>query len=515
MLSHARHGAALAVSALALMGGQAFAQDQSAAEALIAEVAAAMGGAERLQSLDNMVMTGFGQRVYQNGGGFLTGEEHVPPKWQSVSDAQRSWDLAGGRALNQERRAYQFPFAGEFGLNWARTNELQTGNAMLDHPLPAVLAALDEGTELGPVSVEDGLSIVQFTPEGGMPLWMAVNPADDLPAWLRYTGPSATLGEVAHTVYFTGYLPVDGVQLPTGIMAEMDWRDQVELMFQVDSYRLDVPEAEMPAFPEPPATASAAPEAPQADVTEVAPGVWDLRVNGPFGGAGGAVIEFADHLVMFEAYGSEADTLARIDAANELVEGKEVTHVIVSHHHFDHTGGLRAAVSRGLIVVAERGNREIFEEMVSRPAPNFPDAQAREMRPLEFMPVDEHLVLEDETRRLDVYHTIGHYHMADGVFGWLPEERILMEGDFGDLSWQYHFWASAAMANVEAYGLDPATNMPVHGSVTSWDEAQAAIAEQVAAAQAFCERTRSAGVYQNGCPVQSDNTGALPLPGAD
>ncbi|WP_373356607.1 MBL fold metallo-hydrolase [Pseudoroseicyclus sp. CXY001] len=502
----------MAVSALALAAHPALAQDESAAEALIGEVAEAMGGAERLEGLQNLVMTGFGQRVYQNGGGFLTGEAHVPAKWQSVSDAQRSFDLAGGQALNQERRAYQFPFAGEFGLNWARTNELQTGNAMLDHPLTAVLAALDEGTALGPVTVDDGLSIVSFTPEGGAPMWMAVNPADDLPAWVRYTGPSATLGEVAHTVYFTGYLPFDGIMLPTGIQSEMDWRDQVELMFQVDSYRIDVPAEQMPAFPEPAVTASGGEAAPvQVDVTEVATGVWDLRVPGRFGGAGGAVIEMADHLVMFEAYGSEADTLARIDAANELVPGKEVTQVIVSHHHFDHTGGLRAAVSRGLQVIAERGNREIFEEMVSRPAPNFPDAQAVAMAPLDFLPVDGELVLEDELRRVEIYHTLGHLHMADGVFAYLPEEQVLMEGDFSDVTWQFHFWAGGMATNVAEYGLDPAINMPVHGEVTSYEEAQARISELVTGAQDFCARTREAGIYQNGCPVQFDAAGTLPL----
>jgi hypothetical protein len=52
-------------------------------------------------------------------------------------------------------------------------------------------------------------------------------------------------------------------------------------------------------------------------VTDLADGAWDLRV----GTNGGPVIEFEDHLVMFEAGGSPADTMARIDAANELVSG--------------------------------------------------------------------------------------------------------------------------------------------------------------------------------------------------
>jgi glyoxylase-like metal-dependent hydrolase (beta-lactamase superfamily II) len=83
---------------------------------------------------------------------------------------------------------------------------------------------------------------------------------------------------------------------------------------------------------------------------------------------GGPVIEFADHLVMFEANGSAAATLARLDTANKLVVGKTVT-MIVTHHHFDHTAGLRAAVSRGIAVISHRGNEAIFREMIARALP--------------------------------------------------------------------------------------------------------------------------------------------------
>ena len=93
---------------------------------------------------------------------------------------------------------------------------------------------------------------------------------------------------------------------------------------------------------------------------------------------GGPVIEFADHLVMFEANGSAAATLARIDAANRLVAGKQVTRLIVTHHHFDHTAGLRAAVSRGLAVISHRGNEAIFREMIARPAVVYPGRPGEE-----------------------------------------------------------------------------------------------------------------------------------------
>jgi hypothetical protein len=116
----------LAWALLLSTGTAASAQNATPARAVLE----AMGGLERLRGLDNVVLTGFGQRIYFQGGGNLTGDEHAPPKWQSVTDAQRTFDLHNQRALNQERRAYEFPFAGLFGLNFARNVEVQTGDLL-------------------------------------------------------------------------------------------------------------------------------------------------------------------------------------------------------------------------------------------------------------------------------------------------------------------------------------------------------------------------------------------------
>jgi hypothetical protein len=352
------------------------------------------------------------------------------------------------------------------------------------------------------------MSVVQFAIDDGTPIWMAVDSATQLPAWTRRVVAHGNLGEVAVTSYFTGYSPYGGVQLPHGLMNRIDWRDQVTLMFQVDSYRLDVPANQLPTFPSAGGSGGSA-DPPVAGVTELDEGVWDVRV----GTNGGPVIEFDDHLVMFEAGGGPAAALARIDAANALVRGKEVTAVIVSHHHFDHTAGLRAAVSRGLSVISHRGNEAIIREMIARPAVVFPDALAMSPHALEFVPVDDHLVLQDETQRLDVYHVLGHSHMPNAVFAYLPEPRIMMEGDLGDAAWTWHWWAGALSTNIEAYDIDPVLNVAVHGEPGGLpiDETLAHIQAQSERAQAFCAEQLEADVHVFGCPVQYDASGPLPL----
>jgi glyoxylase-like metal-dependent hydrolase (beta-lactamase superfamily II) len=484
------------VSALAATGS-ALGQAQAAREVL-EQAAAAMGGLERLQALDNLVMTGFGQYVNQQGGSAPSPEPHAPLKYTVAHDAERIFDLANERAMTRDRRGSLFPFA--ISQPWDRTDRVQTGVAALDHPVPALLEALDAETRLGPVSTEDGATVVQFTLAQGATLWLAFDPVTKLPAWVRSIGPSTTLGDLTTTTYFTGYLPFGDLRLPVGLTAKLDWRDTPAMLFHVDSYRTDV--ADLPEFPAPGAPpAGAAPR--RAEATKIADKVWDVRI----GGNGGAVIEFADHLVMFEAYNSEADTFARLDVADTLVPGKKVTHVIVSHHHFDHSGGVRAAVARGLTIVARRGNEGIFREMVARPAPNFPDALARNPQPLKFLPVDEQLTLDDGTMRVDVYHAVGHLHMAEAVFAYIPGPRIFLEGDFTTYNWDWHWWGGSYLDNVERYGLDPALNIPVHGIVTTFDETIAAIERQVDQARDYCTRQARAGVHPAGCPVQYSRGG--------
>ena len=486
------------IAGLFVSSGTVLAQ-QETARAILESAADAMGGLERLENLENFVYTGFGQSIYQGGGGNLSPDRNAPPKWQSVRDAQRSFDLRNERALNQDRRSNDFPFAARRGHSWNRSDLVQTGVAMLNHPLTAVLKALDPETELGPVTTEASLTVVEFTIDQDSTLWIAIDPLTRLPSWVRWINPSSTLGEVVNTAHFTGYLPFDGVRLPVGLMTKIDWRDTITLMFQVDSYRLNV--GDMPEFPEAGSGERIAGGGgePQVAVTQIADSVWDVRAAS--GGSGGAVVEFADHLTMFEAYGSEANTLARIDAANQLVPGKEVTEVIVSHHHFDHTGGLRAAVSRGLTIIAHRGNEQIFEEMVAGPAPNFPDALARNPQRFKFIPVDQQLVLEDETMRLDVYHAVGHLHMANAVFAYIPQHRIFLEGDFTTYNWDWHFWGDAYLDSVMLYELDPAINIPVHGIVTSFEEVVTGIKEQVQRARDFCASNLEVGIFHPGCPV--------------
>jgi glyoxylase-like metal-dependent hydrolase (beta-lactamase superfamily II) len=376
---------------------------------------------------------------------------------------------------------------------------------LLAHPITIVRAALDPTSKLSNLRKQGNLQLVDVTVRQGDTLTLAVNATTHLPAWVSYVGPNANLGDVTYRTAFAGYLPEKGVQLPTGIATTIDFRNVVQSKLYVDRNIVDAPIDDLSA----PASVRAA-QPPQGapgggtaslKPMKVADHVWYMNGNTFF--------EFDDHITMVEANRTDAALQAILDVVNALVPGKRVTQVIQSHHHFDHSVGLRAAVAQGLTIISRRGNEGIFREMVARPAKLFPDALGRSPKPLKFIPVDDHLKLKDATNEIDVYHIVGNYHMADGVIVHVPRSNLLVEADLTTQEWDFNWWGDSLMNNIEYRKIRVDTNLAVHAQKPyPLAEVVVAIERQVRNAQAFCRRAAEAQFFQPGCPIQYNR----PLP---
>ncbi len=507
---------------------------------LVTRAADALGGRDRLMALKTLQIVGYGELAYFNGGGNISSDPQAPQKWQKVLDYTRTIDLEHGRTRVQQRLKMDFVFAstvGQLGLN--RTNETLDGDVaynigggflaapqaatpppqpasaaaarqrrvdMLAHPVTIVRAALDPATRLSNLRTQGDLQLVDVTVRQGDMLTLAVHRTSSLPAWVSYVGPNVNLGDVTYRTAFTGYVPEQGIQLPMGLATSIDFRNVVQSKLYVDRNIVDGPIDDLsapasvrrPPAPPGPAGGAAAPTP-----IKVADHVWFLNGNTFF--------EFDDHLTMVEANRTDAALRAILDVANALVPGKRVTQVIQTHHHFDHSAGLRAAVAAGLTVISRRGNEGIFREMVARPARLFPDALGRSPKPLQFIPVDDHLELKDATNEIDVYHIVGNYHMADGVIVHVPASNLLVEADLTTQEWDFNWWGDSLMNNIDYRKLKVDTNLAVHAQKPyPLAEVVAAIERQVRNTQAFCRRAAEAQFFQPGCPIQYNR----PLPPA-
>ena len=494
------------------------AQNAGPERGLVMAAAEAMGGVDAVLSIDTLTLRGYGHEAYQDGGSRITTEPSAPEKMTNLTAYERVIDLVNERTRVRARGFRAFVFAAESMMRGQPREQSLDGTVaydgtrrqsdavarhrrleMLAHPLVAVRSALASGSRVENRRYEGPHSLVDVTTGDGVDFTLAVNDTTGLPAWIRWVEPHENLGEITLRAEFGGYEPVAGVVLPMSFNTVSDFKDTVTLRLHVDRYLVNTEIEELAA---PGAVRSAASPTPSwsASSEPVAPGIWLISGSG----ANSILLEFADHLTLFEVPTSRGWTQAIIDEARRIVPDKPVTEAIVSHHHFDHTGGLRTAIAEGLTIITQSGNVEWFEDLARRSVTQFPDALSRNPRPIRTLAVDDHLRLEDEALTVDVYRMVANGHMAHGLMAYVPEHRLLIQGDLFDMNWQIYFWGDTYEANLSHRGLDVERDVPVHGRVQPIAEVRRLIAAQTAAARALCDDVEAADLSMPGCPLAWD-----------
>ena len=114
--------------------------------------------------------------------------------------------------------------------------------------------------------------------------------------------------------------------------------------------------------------------------------------------------------------------------------GKPVTHVIATHHHIDHSAGLRAFVAAGATIVVQQNSAAFFREVFRAPSTILPDTQAMAPKNPVITAVAEGGSLDfDDTATTDrndveVYH-IATDHSNDMLIVHVPRISAVFESD--------------------------------------------------------------------------------------
>jgi len=453
-----------------------------------------LGGADKIRALHSLTLQGYAQYAYMWGGGNVTASPDAPQKWMAANELQRNWDFDNAIFQLKERRNMLFPFAAVFGHAFFPINQvldhnisydiLPDGNSVrigefeqnplfvdgtrvrklwsLTNPVALLHAILTKKVNITGSHKTNNLILLDIKDHDDVSLILALDNTTKMPVSVQWVIPQNNLGEITFTTTFTGYMPFDGIMLPMGYSTKMDFRDIVYFKIYVDGYRvnksienLKAPEnilkAEIPVE-----------KVTNIEVELVGKGVWRLT-------GGTTVVEFKDHLTLFELYGSQLLGKAIIEKANTLVPNKMATELIVSHHHFDHTAGFRAGVAAGLKIYSSRANEGILREMAERPTPHFTDVLEGNSK-FKFVPIDEHLVLSDSLTTLDIYHVISNNHMADAVFAYIQTQHLMIEGDIGTAASDWQLWPESYMDNLKYYEIKVDKISPVHEKVMTHDE---------------------------------------------
>jgi glyoxylase-like metal-dependent hydrolase (beta-lactamase superfamily II) len=159
------------------------------------------------------------------------------------------------------------------------------------------------------------------------------------------------------------------------------------------------------------------------NLVALAPGVW--RAEG--GSHHSLVIEQPDRLVVIEAPLNAARSRAVLDTLRARFPTKRVGAVVMTHHHWDHAGGIRAYIARAVPVAAHARNAAFVHEMATARKTVAPDGLVRGRIP-SVLAVNDSLTLGQGESRVVLY-TMSSTHAEGILAAYVPSARLLFTSD--------------------------------------------------------------------------------------
>jgi glyoxylase-like metal-dependent hydrolase (beta-lactamase superfamily II) len=161
--------------------------------------------------------------------------------------------------------------------------------------------------------------------------------------------------------------------------------------------------------------------------TESSPGSGVWHVTG--GTHHSLVVVMADHVIVVEPALFESRSLAVIAEIKSRFPGKPIRDIIVTHFHFDHSGGVRAYAAEGAEVIVGAASQAHFQAMMAAPHTVVPDALHNSPRQVTVTAVPATgLTLTDGVRTVGVY-PVQNTHAEDMVIAHVSGENLVFVSD--------------------------------------------------------------------------------------
>jgi hypothetical protein len=479
---------------------------QTPEQQVVNDAATALGGRDRVMAVKTMLLEGAGNFVgitslrWDDDLGFTSAIEQL-------RDVRRAYDVANGRARFELTRMVEYPFYigdaptrqiqgldGMVAFNVNPINQTATpafGNQAsgrrldyLRHPLTLVRAALGPNAKVSNSRTQGTERLVDIA-IGDLPtLTLAINATTKLPTRI-FQMVDANMGDTMQALEFTDYKAVNGLQLPTLLTDWTDKRQTGQIRLHRTTIDGDVgtlaAAASLAAAQQPGGRGGGRGGLPPAGnpAQEIAKGLWFVTGTTHHS----LIVEFNDHLMVVEAPNSER--VAAVWAkAKELRPNKPITQLIVTHHHFDHTGGVRDAVARGITeIITHQFNVNYLTEMLKRPHTINPDALARmgSFKMPKITAIGDSGVVKDNSMTVNLYHILDNTHADSNVAIYFPASKIYTQVDVympndarhiipGSEPLGHAPWNRNVMENIKFRKIQVDTHAPLHGDVVPWSK---------------------------------------------
>ena len=184
------------------------------------------------------------------------------------------------------------------------------------------------------------------------------------------------------------------------------------------------------------------------------------------------IIEMKEYLIVFDAPVSDWQANWILNAAKTKYPNKPVRFLVLTHHHMDHTGGVRAFAAQGATIVVGQGNGEHFRRVLAAPFKRNPDLSSRDLTGTPVAEVSDKRIFSDGTREVGVY-LIDNPHANGLLIGYVADAKIGFVTDIwspgaGALPDKLNPALASLVAGVKKNGLAPARFAGGHGSIADY-----------------------------------------------
>jgi glyoxylase-like metal-dependent hydrolase (beta-lactamase superfamily II) len=215
---------------------------------------------------------------------------------------------------------------------------------------------------------------------------------------------------------------------------------------------------------------------------KAADGVWFIS-----GASHNSVlIEMKDYLIVVEAPHGDHRSTAVIAEIKKLVPSKPIKYLVNTHHHFDHSGGVRAYAAEGATIVTHEINRAYFERAAANTWSLNPDLLAKSKKKPRFQTMGDNMVLTDGARSVELYQIVGNAHHDGLIMAYLRKEKLLIEADAFNprgIPKTPSPFAVNLEANVRRLNIEVERILPIHEQIVPYSELLNAIGKKPAPAK--------------------------------
>ena len=305
------------------------------------------------------------------------------------------------------------------------------------------------------------------------------DPQSKLIAGFEVVDTETMLGDVPAQYLFDDYKAVDGIMLPHHLTIRKGGKDYSDVQYAAiainDAQALGVFAIPASASTEADRAVAAGEYTPLA-LTKVANGLYFARAYSH----NSLIVEFPSYIAVVEAPYTETQSKVLARLIREQFPNKPIQYAAVTHHHYDHIGGVRGIAAEGATLLVASGHEPVIRELMDARHTHPPDElEKRRSQGVswkgEFYGGKQ--IIVDGSQSLELYAVEGSPHAEPIVLAYVPRARALFQSDlwFPGTGGAGSPAARHLLESVRKLGLRVDTHIGGHGGVAPFSELVAAV----------------------------------------